>query len=114
MHEITGDREAVEKLLKDTVRELERAQPTDAARKRVSTAAARAKPGGTANTVSNVWRDALRRLESRSGEKKGPKAASVRGKRGAALGRAVDTPYAPRDQMIALFQSAMEEYLDKK
>ena len=114
MHEITGNREAVEKLLKDTVRELESAPSGGAKKTRVSSASARAKPVAKTDSVAGVWREALQRLENRSGEAKGPRAASARRKPGAAPGRAVDTPYAPRDQMLALFQSAMDEYLDKK
>jgi predicted phosphodiesterase len=112
MHHVTGDRQSVEQLLRDTVNALEQAR-AGGKRKGAAGASIRAKRSTTAKMPSDVWREALGRMEQGAGERKGASAAGIGGRHEAARGRAVNTPFAPRDQMIALFQSAMDEYLDK-
>ncbi len=100
MHEITGNREAVLKLMEDTSYHLaERAGAPRGARA-VSTSSASAK-----RTQQQQFADQLDQARLRQADRKGPRAA--------ALGRAIDADgwYAPRDRVVALFQSAMDEYL---
>jgi predicted phosphodiesterase len=114
MHHVTGDRQIVEQLLRDTVNALERARRAGGKTKRAGVASVSKKRATTVKTPTDVWREALRRMEQGAGERKGARAAGIGGRREAAVGRAMNTPFAPRDQMIALFQSAMDEYLDQK
>ena len=120
MHKITGDRDAVETLMRDTVEQLERgAQQAGkkggvkaaSAAKKTGAAAKKgaAKKGETPEEVAAVFRQGLERLE---GKKGGVRAAGTR-KAQAADEPAVPRPFAPRDQLIALFQSAMDEFLDE-
>src|SRR5438876_9038849 len=107
MHEITGNRDEVFKLLKDTIRQLGQDSPKTR------------KSGMKALSVKTdaQWpsqRDQIIDLLKRGMEIEKPKhiikTASL-----ATLPneRAVDTWYAPRNQSIALFQAAMDEYLDE-
>jgi len=116
MHEITGDREAVQKLMKDTVQQLETTANGAAAARAPGTrsrtaSTTRAARSEKVDPVLDVWREALAHMETGTGGRTAARAAGI-GSRQAAPGRAVATPYAPRDQRIALFQSAMDEYLD--
>ncbi|HKQ72442.1 MAG TPA: metallophosphoesterase [Blastocatellia bacterium] len=114
MHEITGDQEAVKTLLRHTIQYLEqnKAQTKKATTKAMSASKKGAKKDASMDDVVNLWQDGLDRIEGKKAGKKSIKAAGL--KRLQTSGEAaVDRPYAPRDQLIAVFQSAMDEYLDK-
>lgn len=107
MHEITGNRKAVEALLKDTIQQSKQASKKSGSRAMSTTA-----KGAAPTEVANVWQEGLDRMRGKSAGKAGSRAAGLQ-KREPSGQRAVDTTYAPRDQIIALFQSAMDEYLDE-
>lgn len=113
MYKVTGDRSAVLQLLESTVSHLERAPAAQGRTGASSTGGVSAGQSRTAPPDSplGVWQHALEKLERGIDEKKGTRAAGVATKP-RAPGRGVDTPFAPRDQQLALFQSAMDEYLE--
>lgn len=105
MHKITGDRKAVEALLKDTIKASKRASKGKKTGSRAMSVSTKSSAKGA--DQAEVWQKGLTGMKAG-----GTKAAGV--KKGAPSGeRAVSTAYAPRNQIIALFQSAMDEYLDK-
>jgi Calcineurin-like phosphoesterase len=115
MHKITGDRDAIEAIMQDTVRHFEQeAQAKKGGTKAMSASKKGSKKGAASEEdVADVWQRGLDRVQDKTVTKKGgvrsasAKKAQDRGE------RAVDTTFAPRDQYIALFQSAMDEYLDE-
>ena len=113
MHEITGDKDTVQSILKDTIAQLEQSapKPKKTGSKIKSVLGKGGQKAPSSEAVVSVWQEGLDRLEGRKGKKgivaAGLQKSPVRGE------RAVDTTYAPRDQIIALFQSAMDEYLDE-
>jgi predicted phosphodiesterase len=110
MHQITGDRKAVEELLEDTVKHFKQVQPKKPGSRAMS---ASAKKGAAPTNEAGVWARGLEEIKKDSGAG-GARAAGTEQKPRKPMGeRAVDTSYAPRDQFIALFQSAMDEYLDE-
>lgn len=111
MHQITGDKNAVERLLTDTVQQLkqEQAQKPGSGAMSAAVKSAPVKKGAPAAKEADVWNEGLKRMKGATG---GARAAGVQ-KPKPTSERAVDTSYAPRDQIIALFQSAMDEYLDE-
>src|SRR5258708_5038748 len=106
MHKITGDREVVMRLLRSTIHQLGTDHP-------------KAKKAGMislAVKIESAWpsqRDqmieTLKRAYERAQDRKALKAFAVP----RSNQRAVDSSFAPRDRTIALFQSAMDEYLDE-
>lgn len=114
MHEITGDRDAVEELLRNTVQQLEQSKPQDkkGGVKAMSATKKGAKKGSSPDEVVDLWQTGLDRIEGKRAGKKSAKAAGLQQVQ-TPDERAVDTAYAPRDQIIAIFQSAMDEYLDE-
>jgi predicted phosphodiesterase len=99
----------VERLLEHTVQNLkeEESKTKKPGARAMSTSA---KKGAAPGNVANVWQDGLKRMKAENG---GTKAAGLQKPKAKPKGeRAVETSYAPRDQIIALFQSAMDEYLD--
>ena len=123
MNEITGDKKFVLKLLKDTARNLTVRHPGV---KSLGTK----KAGTPISGVQQIERDQIVERFQRAYEtaqlepvvpgpataKKGLKKKGVKQKGLAAPTVTVgeDVWYAPRDKTIALFQSAMDEYLDRK
>ena len=100
--------------MKDTVEQLARESASSAMGTRSMSASSKgATRSKGVDPILEVWREALARIEQRAGSKTQTRAASV-ARKGTVPGRAVEAPYAPRDQRIALFQSAMEEYLNQK
>ena len=118
MHRLTSDRDAVESLMRDTADYFERQarQGKKGATKAMSASKSPAKSaskkgarkGAAPEEVADVWQRGLQRIEGKKGgvSAAGAQRAQPRGE------RAVQTAFAPRDQLIALFQSAMDEYLD--
>jgi predicted phosphodiesterase len=106
VHEITGDKDTVQSILKDTIAQLEQSAPKG--KKGGSKAlSVSGKTKGAPADAAGLWQDALDRMDKKGVSAAGLKKGKVRGE------RAVETQYAPRDQKIALFQSAMDEYLDE-
>jgi hypothetical protein len=108
MHEITGKRDDVTKLLRDTIHQLGKDSP------KVKKAGMRS----MSLTDESEWpdqRDQLLDILKRGYDDEQPKKAI----RAAGIGsvvpneRAVDSWYAPRNRAVAVFQSAMDEYLDQ-
>jgi hypothetical protein len=106
MHEITGRKEEVLRLLKDTIVQLGHDSPKDK------------QAGIRASGLPNAsqWpaqRDQIIEVLKRGYEREQPKGRV----RAAGIGaisnkRGVDTSYAPRNRTVAVFQAAMDEFLD--
>jgi predicted phosphodiesterase len=114
VHQVTGDKDTVQAIMRDTVAKLEEraAKSKKAGSKSLSLSSKGRKKIAPSPDAANVWREGLDRLE---GKKAGDTGAAANVKKSTGRGeRAVKTAYAPRDQIIALFQSAMDEYLDDK
>jgi predicted phosphodiesterase len=111
---VTGDKEKVLTLMRDTVSELE--QPTQETvskhRRRERSVAAPPPSPEERNRARRAWSDALEKMGSVH-DKHGRQRAAGAAAPSEAEERAVATPFAPRDQHIALFQSAMDEYLEE-
>ena len=108
MHKITGDRKAVEALLKDTIKASKLAPKGKKTGSKAMSVSTKSSAKSAAPTdAAGVWQKGLTSMKPG-----GTRAAGLK-KGGPSGERAVDTAYAPRDQIIALFQSAMDEYLDK-
>lgn len=110
MHEMTGEREVVLKLLKETIHHLGQDQPQTrrAALRTLGLTSAARYPAQRDNIVEE-----LQRAHERAQIHKLIKTA-LAAPTAAPVG-APDGPwYAPRDRTIALFQSAMDEYLEEK
>jgi predicted phosphodiesterase len=107
MHEITGSREDVLQLMKDTIQRLGQDKP--------STKKAGMRSLGIRS--ARQWtteRDQLIDTLKRGYDNEQPKAAArALGVTAVPNERAVDTWYAPRNRVVAVFQSAMDEYLDE-
>lgn len=112
MHELTSDKDAVEAIMQSTVRNLEQNAPSSKkGGAKVVSASTKAKKSAEPTTPLEVWEKGLNRIQQKKGT---IGAASVGSKKSPPKGeRGIPTGYAPRDQYIALFQSAMDEYLDK-
>lgn len=123
MHEITGDKNFVLKLLKDTSDNLAVRRPRPAASAKGKKAAAKKEPK---ESVTQTERDQVIEQFQRAHERAqlAPTAApsgakKAGGKRAKAAFSLTSTVveeawYAPRDRTIALFQSAMNEYLKQQ
>lgn len=106
MHEITGDRDAVLGLLKDTMRQLSQSAP---AAKKGGAKALSVKGAAQEATERDQIVERLKKGYERERNKSAAKALGVQ----VLNDRAVGGWYAPRDQTIAVFQAAMDEYLNK-
>jgi len=114
MHELTGDQEVVLKLLRETIHQLSRDQPKT--RKRAMKTL-----GLTSESKFPAERDRiveeLQRALNRERPRKTPGTGFAAGFAGSAekATEAEQGPwYHPRDRTVALFQSAMDEYLDQR
>ena len=122
MNEIAGDKEFVLQLIQDTARSLAVRQPevkTIGMSKSIKAATDAEKSEGSqiVERLDRAYERAFLQPVAPSPKttKKGAKAA--KGKKGAIAPVATvvkEVWYAPRDQTIALFQSAIDEYLDEK
>lgn len=109
MHELTGDREFVLKLLKDTIDNLAVVQPKPQAKRAVAK-----KAGATSEAKAAVERaEAIERLQ-RAYERARYLEPLQRTAKAAAKSVAEEPWYAPRDRAIALLQSAMDEFLEEQ
>ena len=107
MHEVTREKSSVESIMEHTVRYLEQ----QAAKKGGGLSlAADTKKATESQRAASLWQEGLNRVQG----KKKPAMGLVKTKKSAKNERAIPTGYAPRDQIIALFQSAMDEYLNQK
>lgn len=106
MHKLTGDRDAVIKVMKETIHHLSQDKPKTkrAGMKTLGAKSASQWPNMRDEVVDNLQK-AYRRAqdETLTQTAMGSKKALTR-----------DKWYAPRDQTIALLQSAMDEYLEMK
>lgn len=105
MHEITGNRDEVLKLMKDTIQQL--GQNTPKAKKG-------ARAAGLTAAATPDERDDLLGVLKRGYDNEQPKMAMK--KAGLSIvpnERADDKWYAPRNRAVAVFQSAMDEYLEQ-
>ncbi len=106
MHKITGDRETVLRLLKGTMRQLGEDNP-------------KSKKAGLASLSlksETKWpenRDKLLDSLKRGYDRARDQAVFATATGFAPNQRAVDSWYAPRDRTVAVFQAAMDEYLDE-
>jgi hypothetical protein len=105
MHEITGNRDEVLKLMKDTIQQI--GQKTPKATK-AGTRAAGLKAAAFPNE-----RDELLGILKRGYDNEQPKSELKRAGLAIPNERAVDQWYAPRNRAVAVFQAAMDEYLDQ-
>lgn len=107
MHELTGNREAVLKLLQDTIKQLGEDAPQT---KKAGIKALGLKKDAHWSNERDQIVDVLKRGYSNAQIKKTAKAAGM----GAVPNeRAMDSWYSPRDRNIAVFQAAMDEYLNE-
>jgi len=121
MHEITGNREEVLSLLQETIQELGHNAP---ATKRPSARSLGVKgnqAGEQRDEIVEVLKRGLDHERVKDVARGGASAQSVgaRGRRRPAAApvpneRAVEASYAPRNRAIAVFQAAMDEYLEGK
>lgn len=121
MHEITGNREAVLSLLEKTIKELGGSAPQT---KKATAQSLGLKADRQLAPQRDQMLDALKRglnNERVKGVARGGAEAlsvSAGGRRAAAEPvpneRAVASTYAPRDRAIAIFQAAMDEFLEEK
>ena len=105
MHKITGDRESVLRLLKSTTHQLGEDNPKS---KKVGLASLSLKSEAKWPENRDKLVDSLKRSYDRARDQEVLAAAGV-----ARNQRAVDSWYAPRDRTLAVFQAAMDEYLDE-
>jgi len=105
MHELTGNRDEVLKLMKDTIQQLGQETPKT---KKAGTKAAGLKTAASADQRDEVL-GVLKRGYDNEQPKKVVKSAGLQ----VPNERAVSTWYAPRNRAVAVFQSAMDEYLDQ-
>lgn len=105
MHEITGNRNEVLKLMKDTIQQLGEKTPKA---KKGSVRAAGLRTGGAPKPDEDVI-DILKRGYETEQPKSVVRMAGLR----VPNERADDSWYAPRNRAVAVFQAAMDEYLDK-
>ena len=106
MHKITGDREAVLRLLKGTMRQLGEDNPKS---RKAGLASLSLKSEAKWPENRDKFIDSLKRGYDRAKDQEVLAAAT-----GVARNqRAVDSWYAPRDRTLAVFQAAMDEYLDE-
>ena len=108
MHQITGNREEVLKLMKDTIQQL--GQSTPGTKK----AGARAVSTRKAKESAHERDQIVAVLQSGYQEEQTKKAVKKAGMRTVPNERAVTAWYAPRNQAVALFQAAMDEYLNEQ
>jgi hypothetical protein len=119
MHEITGDKEFVLQLLKDTARSLAVRQPEMGltAMSKSLVAATESKKTEDSQIVERLQRAYERAqpvaLVSKSPQK-GAKTKALKAIAAPAAPAVEELWYAPRDQTIALFQAAIDEYLNEK
>jgi hypothetical protein len=106
MHELTGDREFVLQLLKDTIDNLSVKPPQTKSAVAKKTSAAEAKADAERDEAIERLQRAYERAQQLEPVQKTGKAAGK---------SVVEEPwYAPRDRALALIQSAMDEYLEEK
>ena len=106
MHEITGNREEVLKLMNNTIQQL--GQKTPKTRK------AGTKAPGLKTSASPDERDRVLGVLKRGYASEQPKSELKKaGLHPIPNERAVDQWYAPRNRAVAVFQAAMDEYLDQ-
>ena len=105
MHEITGNREEVMQLMKDTINKLGVDKPQQ---KKVRAKALGVKSASAAATERDQILDTLKRGYDQEQPKNTAKAAGLT----VPQERAVEGWYAPRNRSVAVFQAAMDEYLD--
>lgn len=128
MHELTSDRDAVLEMMKQTIFKLARnsqplAKSAKTSTKAAKTASATTTPAQQAEIVGQLKRALDRErdkatLDDEAPVPKSANAAKARGTRGKAnlmmpsesVQKAL---YMPRDRTVAVFQAAMDEYLDK-
>src|SRR5687768_3349661 len=108
MHEITGNRDEVLKLMKDTIQQL--GQGTPGTRKAGIRALGTRQGKASAHERDQV----LALLQSGYKEEQTKKAVRKVGLGMVPNERAVDAWYAPRNQAVAVFQAAMDEYLNQQ
>ncbi|MEO8436134.1 MAG: hypothetical protein ABI596_14630, partial [Pyrinomonadaceae bacterium] len=108
MHEITGNREEVLKLMKDTIQQL--GQSTPGTKKAGTRALGTRKAKESAHERDQV----VAVLQSGYKEEQTKKAVKKVGLGTIPNERAVEAWYAPRNQAVALFQAAMDEYLNQQ
>lgn len=107
MHEITGRREIVLRLLKETIHHLGEDRP------KTRKAGVRAL-GLAAESKWPVQRDEIVESLQRAYERAQERKAFHRALAAVPAATPEEAWYAPRDRTIALFQSAMDEYLEEK
>ena len=105
MHEITGNRDEVMQLMKDTINKLGADTPQQ---KKVGARALSVQPAKPPKERDQIL-ETLKKGFNEEQVKKTAKAASAT----VPQERAVEGWYAPRNQAVALFQSAMDEHLDE-
>ena len=107
MHEITGNRDQVLKLMKDTIQNLGQQKP------KTKLTGARSVGLRKASVVAHQ-RDELVDVLKRGYDAEQPKKlARTMGMTAVPNERAIDTWYAPRNRAVAVFQSVMDEYLEE-
>ncbi|MEA2204133.1 MAG: hypothetical protein QOE77_909 [Blastocatellia bacterium] len=106
MHEITGDRDQVLKLMKDTIHQLGEKTPKV---KKASVRAAGLKAVGPEKPDEELL-DVLKRGYDTEQPKTVVMSAGLR----VPNERAVNSWYAPRNRAVAVFQAAMDEYLTER
>lgn len=127
MHEITGNREEVLSLLQETIQELGRNAPTTQRASAKSLGVKGAQAAEQRDQIIGVLKRGLDHERVKDVARAGARGASAqsvgtRGRRRPAADepepipneRAVEASYAPRDRAIAVFQAAMDEYLEGK
>jgi Calcineurin-like phosphoesterase len=117
MHEITGNQDAVLKILNDTVNQLGQDRPKS---KAFAMESVSAKTETAWSRKRDEFIERLKRSQERLRREKHLQSreshfeAVAETTEAVPQERAVPAPYAPRDQMLALIQSAMDEYLDEQ
>ncbi|MDX6613017.1 MAG: hypothetical protein QOD75_2203 [Blastocatellia bacterium] len=106
MHEITGDRDQVLKLMKDTIQQLGEEKPKA---KKPAARAAGLRTAGAAKPDEELI-DILKLGYGNELPKNVVRSAGLR----VPNERAVSSWYAPRSRAVAVFQAAMDEYLDEQ
>ena len=106
MHKITGDREAVLRLLNGTIRQIGDDNPKSR-KAGLASLSLRSEARWPENRDKLI--DSLKRGYDRARDREVMAAVTAVARNR----RAVDSWYAPRDRTLAIFQAAMDEYLDE-
>jgi len=114
MYSVTGNKDAVLTLMRDTVDELGHppAETTSKHRARDRSVSVPAPSSAQRELARSMWSPALQKMESQHSKARGQRSVAATTSPDVEE-RAVGTPFAPRDQHIAVFQSAMDEYLEQ-